>query len=155
MVDGLDGEISKIQITDLVENTFHGRVFLRRSGVDILEFDARPSDALALAIRYRAPIFIRDTVFESAAVAVTEELEDGESGEVGDEDLDSQIPEENVGVGKGIGDPDSIEKIRAENTPRPTPLGRLESQLKKAIENERYEDAAKLRDAINRLKSEN
>lgn len=124
MLGSLDCEVSKVQVTDLVENTFHGRVFISRAGVESLDFDARPSDAIALAIRFGAPIFIRDSVFEAAAVAVTEE--EGQDGE--------EPPNEG---------------------PRPSPLEILESRLKKALEAERYEEAARLRDEIKRLQSEN
>ena len=50
---------------DLKENTFYALIYLTVDG-DTVAVDARPSDAIALALRVRAPIFVEDTVIDSA-----------------------------------------------------------------------------------------
>ena len=67
---GLGAELERVEIHSLVEGTFHARLRLRRrsaaAAVDPIEIDSRPSDAVALALRTGAPIWIARTVLESA-----------------------------------------------------------------------------------------
>jgi hypothetical protein len=64
-LEQLGGHIEKIVISDLKENTFYARIHVSRNG-DALEIDARPSDAIALALRTQAPIFVLSPVLEKA-----------------------------------------------------------------------------------------
>ena len=61
----LKARIEKIVINDLRDNTFYARIFLVREGESI-EIDSRPSDALALALRFGAGIFVEDEVLEKS-----------------------------------------------------------------------------------------
>ncbi len=56
-------EIVKIEVCDLKENTFFAKIYFL-SNEKTFEMDARPSDAIALALRFKAPIFIDDKVIE-------------------------------------------------------------------------------------------
>ena len=55
----------KIVVCDLQENTFYALIYLTLNG-DTVAIDARPSDAIALALRTRAPIFVEETVIDNA-----------------------------------------------------------------------------------------
>ena len=57
--------VTKAVITDLRDNTYYATLYLSASGAT-MELDSRPSDALALAIRAKAPVFADDRVFEKA-----------------------------------------------------------------------------------------
>jgi uncharacterized protein len=61
----LNVTVTKAVITDLRDNTFYATLFLSANG-GALELDSRPSDAIALAIRAKAPIFAEDRVFDRA-----------------------------------------------------------------------------------------
>jgi len=61
----LKTRIEKVVINDLRENTFYARIFLIREGESI-EIDSRPSDALALALRFDAGIYVEDDVLEKS-----------------------------------------------------------------------------------------
>jgi len=61
----LKAEVQKIVVCDLQENTFYALIYLGLNGVTVA-IDARPSDAIALALRTRAPIFVEDTVIDHA-----------------------------------------------------------------------------------------
>ena len=61
----LKGEVQKIVVCDLQENTFYALIYLNLGG-NTVAIDARPSDAIALALRTRAPIFVEDTVIDHA-----------------------------------------------------------------------------------------
>lgn len=72
-VTELGGEIVKVQIDQVVENTFHGSVYVR-AGSKVRRLDARPSDAIALAIGNRVPIYVAQPVIDDAGVSVDEIL---------------------------------------------------------------------------------
>jgi bifunctional DNase/RNase len=65
VIHDLRAEIRKIVVSDLKENTFYALIHLEVNG-EPLAVDARPSDAIALALRARAPIFVEDRVIDNA-----------------------------------------------------------------------------------------
>jgi hypothetical protein len=61
----LDISVTKVEVCELKDNTFYARIhFLSKEGD--FDMDARPSDAIALALRYNAPIFVADSVIQSS-----------------------------------------------------------------------------------------
>lgn len=90
VIDDLDARVDRVEIVGLSEGTFFARVHLEAHGAH-LEIDSRPSDALALAVRYdpAVPIFATEEVLDEAGVPfeATEEAE-GEEG-----DAEEQIDE--------------------------------------------------------------
>jgi uncharacterized protein len=65
VIHDLKAEVQKIVVCDLQENTFYALIYLELNGGTVA-IDARPSDAIALALRTRAPIFVEDTVIDNA-----------------------------------------------------------------------------------------
>src|SRR5260221_3148090 len=65
VIEDLKASVQKIVVCDLQENTFYALIYLSMNG-DTLAVDARPSDAIALALRTRAPIFVEETVIDNA-----------------------------------------------------------------------------------------
>ncbi len=61
----LKAEVQKVVVCDLRENTFYALIYLLANG-EVLAIDARPSDAIALALRTRAPIYVEESVIDSA-----------------------------------------------------------------------------------------
>ncbi len=61
----LDVEVKKIEVNDLADNTFYARIFLKK-GTEEFVMDSRPSDAIALALRTSAPIFVDRRVMEKS-----------------------------------------------------------------------------------------
>lgn len=124
-----DSVVREVYINHLSEGTFFARVFLDK-GEDNLELDARPSDAIALAIRFGAPILVDESILEKAGLTAGETMD-------GSEEPSSS---------------DSTEE--ASTTSREmSELEKMEVELKAAIQTENYEKAARLRDQINKLKS--
>lgn len=68
----LDGQISHILINDIQDNTFFARIVIEQRGRTV-EIDARPSDAIALAVRTDVPIFVESHVLDQAGVFFDEE----------------------------------------------------------------------------------
>jgi bifunctional DNase/RNase len=65
VIDQLGGRVDRIVVSDLKENTFYATLHVA-AATGPVEIDARPSDALALALRTGARIFVEDSVIESA-----------------------------------------------------------------------------------------
>jgi bifunctional DNase/RNase len=65
VIHDLRGRIEKIVVSDLKENTFYALIYLTVGG-EMMAVDARPSDAIALALRARAPIFVEERVIDHA-----------------------------------------------------------------------------------------
>lgn len=79
MIAELDARVTRIVINDLRDSTFFAqiRLLINRGGGDrMLEIDARPSDAIALALRTEAPIYVAQSVLEQAQTIAPEEGED-------------------------------------------------------------------------------
>jgi uncharacterized protein len=78
VIQDLKASVQKIVVCDLQENTFYALIYLTLDGGTVA-IDARPSDAIALALRTRAPIFVEDTVLDNAkTVDFTSEKSDAD-----------------------------------------------------------------------------
>jgi uncharacterized protein len=62
---GLEATVAKVVVTELREDTFYAVIWLDRGG-EIISIDARPSDAIALALRMDCPIFVEEEVLKSS-----------------------------------------------------------------------------------------
>ncbi len=65
VIADLKATVQRIVVSDLQENTFYALIYLAVNG-ETVAIDARPSDAIALALRTRAPIFVEDAVIDHA-----------------------------------------------------------------------------------------
>jgi bifunctional DNase/RNase len=65
VIEDLSGRITKIVVSDLRDNTFYALIYVD-TGSDSVAIDARPSDAIALALRAQAPIFVEESVIDNA-----------------------------------------------------------------------------------------
>jgi len=77
VLDAFGAQLKRVVICDLKEQTYFARIYLDTKDGE-LDIDARPSDAIALALRTQAPIYISEDVAEKALIASTDEepLED-------------------------------------------------------------------------------
>ncbi len=74
----LKASVQKIVVCDLQDSTFYALIYLSMNG-EVLAIDARPSDAIALALRTRAPIFVEEAVIDNAkTVDVTADKADAD-----------------------------------------------------------------------------
>jgi len=119
IIDSLRGEIIKVVITKMEENTFYADIHFKNADGDTFQLDARPSDSIAIALKNSIPIFVVEELMDKASMT---------------------IPEEILSAGQ------HVKPVKSER-----PVDFLKSEIEKAIENEDYETAAKLRDEINKL----
>lgn len=132
MIDSLGAAVMEVVIDELRENTFYAKIVLEVSALTN-EVDARPSDAIALAVRTQSPIYVAEKVMEAAAFLPSEE-----SGK--EERISKENPRD--------------EKEEVPKT-KEAKIASLQKKLKEAIAAEEYEMAAKLRDDIQKLTSTN
>lgn len=66
-IDSLNAQVKRIVVTELKDDTFYAVVWMEQNG-EIISLDARPSDALALALRADCPIFVEEEVLRTAKV---------------------------------------------------------------------------------------
>jgi len=89
VIQDLDGAVQKVVVSELKENTFFAVIYLSVRGESVL-IDARPSDAIALALRTKAPIYVEEDVIDNAkAMDGTPERTDSERLQKWLESLDS------------------------------------------------------------------
>jgi len=127
IITSFGAELQEITIDELRDGTFYAKL-----SIDNQAIDSRPSDAIALAVRYGVHIYVAASVMDEAAFVPEEDEEEGE-GEASTEA--------------------SVEK-KPEAKPKQKPKSKLEMlqmQLKEAVEKENYEKAAQLRDEIQKL----
>jgi bifunctional DNase/RNase len=128
VMDTLGANLNDVFINDLKDGTFYARLSL-----DSQEVDSRPSDAIALAVRYNVPIFVADKVMDEAGF-----VPDGD-------EADKPAP--------------AIPEPEIPSTDKPKiKLSRLEElhqHLLEAVAKEEYEKAAKIRDEIQKLEARN
>lgn len=86
LITEMGASVSHILVNDLRDDVFYARIVVDVNGRR-LEIDSRPSDAIALAVRVRVPIFVEDEVMDKAAITPEEEVE-AESPTSSDERLD-------------------------------------------------------------------
>lgn len=124
IIDTFGVSLQDVFINELRDGTFYAKITIE--GVsDSQEVDSRPSDAIALAVRYGVPIFVSDEVLKEAGIA-------------------AEAEEEEQGDSPKVDQPAAIKKHASK-------LEQLQTTLKEAIEKEEYEKAAKLRDDIRKL----
>lgn len=120
--------VSEISITDIKEGVFFAKIHCS-DGIKDTFVDARPSDAIAIGLRFNVPIYTYENVLSEAGISINE---------TGKDDLLEELEEE-VKPQKTFGE------LLKEN-----PVEVLNNMLKEALDNEEYEKAAKIRDEIDR-----
>lgn len=90
VIDGLDGVVRKIAITELRENTFFAKLYIEK-GEEIIGIDARPSDSIALALKAKAAVFVAEELLREPTV---DEMSEDERAEALRRYLDEMNPED-------------------------------------------------------------
>jgi bifunctional DNase/RNase len=70
IIEALGAVLDKVIIDKLVDNTFHAKLHLKICDGKVIVVDARPSDSVALAVRFNLPVFVEEAVFEKLARSV-------------------------------------------------------------------------------------
>lgn len=121
--------ITEVEIYNLVDGVFHAKLICEVDG-DIREIDARTSDSIALAVRFKCPIYTHEHIMAEAAMIFTEDMTEDDMMEPDDAQAQTSGSSE-------------ITKMSKED---------LEQKLMEALQVEDYQRAAMLRDELNKRK---
>lgn len=131
MLAEVETKVLHIIINDIIGHIFYATIMLQTKD-GIIELDARPSDSIAIAIRSKSPIFITEKVYNEAAVIIGD-----------NESLEPENPPTE----------DAMESALQESPV--SEIERMQLNLQKAVDEEKFEEAAILRDKIRKLQQEN
>ena len=123
-------DVNEVLISDLKEGVFFAKLICS-NGERTVEIDSRPSDAIAIGIRFGVPIFTYEAVLSEAGIILTDEVTEEGKGVLEEE--------EQVTAGASAG-----EELKDYSTDK------LQDLLKEALNKEDYERAAKIRDEMNK-----
>ena len=124
-------EVNEVLISDLKEGVFFAKLICSNSHQTV-EIDSRPSDAIAIGIRFGVPIFSYEAVLSEAGIILTDESNDEERGVLEEKEAQT-APQGAAG--------DELKNFTTE---------KLKDLLKDALNKEDYEQAAKIRDEMNK-----
>lgn len=129
---GFDITLSEIVISNLREGVFYARMICQQpsTGKEV-EIDARPSDAIAIGLRFNVPIYAYESILQEAGIVLSDEEEEASGIKQAKEQYDTAEEPPTT----------SISSLSDE---------KLEQMIQEAIESEDYEKAAKIRDELNR-----
>lgn len=132
VIEALSATVKEVVIAELREGTFYAKIVFEYSD---LEVDARPSDAIALAVRCNAPIYIDEAIMDEVALRAEDiqEVDDDDAREE-DDHTPASAPAEREAPSQPL-----------------TERQRLEQELDQAVKVEDYEAAARIRDELQRL----
>lgn len=125
VIEALGANLLEVTISELRDSTFYATLTLDATPAEI---DARPSDAIALAIRWGAPIYVSESVMREAGVMAQEEEAEEEEDDMLEQEMEPAEPER----------PKTLREV-------------LQTKLDEAVKSEDYERAAQIRDEIERL----
>lgn len=138
---GFNFNVEEIVISDLREGVFFAKIVCS-DGINTIEVDARPSDAIAIGLRFDVPIYTFENILSEAGIVLSdiEEDEDEDEGE----DKEEQTGESGASKEAEAGAEKGTDKIKFSTNDQ------LKSMLEEALAKEDYERAARIRDELNR-----
>jgi bifunctional DNase/RNase len=128
--------VEEIVISDLREGVFFAKIVCT-DGINTIQIDARPSDAIAIGLRFEVPIFTYETILSEAGIVLTDSDEEDKDEEL--DQVEKASEKEATGSTEKSGD-----KIKLSTNEQ------LKIMLEEALAGEDYERAARIRDEINR-----
>lgn len=127
--------VKEVVIYNLVEGIFYAKLICQQDGANDVEVDARTSDAIALAVRFRCPIYTFEFILSSAGILIDDEAS-GSSSSGGDTEMAAEASISNAVVS------DSGDELSRKSKEE------LKDLLRSAIEEEAYEKAGRIRDEL-------
>lgn len=161
LIEATNSKVNKIFINDFHGGTFFARIYLSGANFPsgVLELDARPSDAIAVAVRFAAPIYVAEHVYDRTAID-PETLREADSEALrsnGDSNVDEILTADEreeffEAIMEEFGEKKKTAKDKKEATLEKVKFFSrtevLQQMLKAALGRENYEEAARLRDEL-------
>jgi bifunctional DNase/RNase len=159
--------VTEVVIIDYKEGVFFAKIVVT-DGEKIVEVDSRSSDAVAIAVRFRAPIRCYEAVLEATGITPEEEAEiNRDETELEEQDLDEHDVEDDEALSLNLEttevdedqsskNEDDVESaVKFDEDFKKRNILELKKNLNDAIRNEDYESASKIRDKIDKINSDN
>lgn len=146
MARHFDLELLEVFINDLQEGIFYANLVIEADG-DVHEIDSRPSDAVAIGVRFKVPIFCAEQVLDEAGIVIEDEGNTDNENEFSLAEIESSEPVEEEPEA-----PAPAPAAKSSNASKEA-ITKLQKQLEEALAGEDYEKAARIRDEILRLES--
>jgi bifunctional DNase/RNase len=134
--------ILEVVISDLKEGVFYSRIVCS-DGATTFDIDARPSDAIAIGLRFGVPIYTVESVLSEAGIILSDLDEAAEEVDTDEDDEDDEDDDDAT-------TPRSSSKAEPKEPSGQVSLDELTKMLAQALEKEDYEKAAKIRDELNK-----
>jgi hypothetical protein len=145
LIETFESKVLEICIHELKDSTFFAAITLENTTVEV---DSRPSDAIALALRFDAPIFIVESLLQEAGFSLDEldttdddDIEEIETFDISDDEEDDEE----------FFLPNKKSKKEKAHSSKTNKKDQLHDELQAAIQEEDYEKAAKIRDELEKL----
>ena len=145
LIETFGYRVENVTINELKDSTFYSRI--KFDAESIGEIDARPSDAIALALKFSAPIYVSSAIMDEIGF-IPEYEEHASKKEVGGEESDILSSKESSEKDEIISDTSNI-------SVKEKKLNNLKIELEEAVTREDYEKAAQLRDEIKKMEISN
>jgi bifunctional DNase/RNase len=142
LLEKMNGEVRQLVIHTLKEEVFHAYLLIQAEDQELL-LDCRPSDGMTLATLTGVPIYISPKIVEEAGRELNGLLE---NPDLSDEFLALETDEEQI---------DELQQGEAQEDENMSELDKLKAQLDRLVDEEAYEEAAKIRDLISQLVKQN
>ena len=161
ILDHFDAQVEEVQIVDLKDQIFYAELVLSCNG-EQLRLDARPSDSIALALKFNAPIFMDGRIVQEVGFKVRAQ-KDGLELEALNPPVRKEADQRPRRRRKTKEVAMAVEDLMAETRTVDAELEAvsaeeqiklLKAQMAQAVKEERYEDAGQIRDRISRLEDE-
>jgi bifunctional DNase/RNase len=136
---GFNFSVEEITISDLREGVFFAKIVCS-DGIKNIEIDARPSDAIAIGLRFEVPIFTYEHILSEAGIVLSDMNEEGENIST-EETKDKKEETKRKKSDKSKSNVDQIKNTSSEQ---------LKAMLDEALDKEDYERAARIRDELNK-----
>jgi bifunctional DNase/RNase len=166
-LSSFDLNVTEVVIIDYKEGVFFAKIVVT-DGEKIVEVDSRSSDAVAIAVRFRAPIRCYEAVLEATGITPEEEAEiNRDETELEEQDLDEHDVEDDEALSLNLEttevdedqsskNEDDVESaVKFDEDFKKRNILELKKNLNDAIRNEDYESASKIRDKIDKINSDN
>lgn len=145
LIETFESKVLEICIHELKDSTFFAAITLENTTVEV---DSRPSDAIALALRFDAPIFIIESLLQEAGFSL-DELDTNDEDDI--EEIETFDISDDEEEDEEFFLPNKKSKKEKAHTSKTNKKDQLHDELQAAIQEEDYEKAAKIRDELEKL----
>ena len=143
IIENLGFKIERVIISELKDSTFYAKI--KFNSIELEDIDARPSDAIALALKFSAPVYVASEIMDEVGLQASNNIYDTD-------DAESKTDSDTSDSGNYY---DNDSELTSDRNIMESKIEKLKHELEEAVVNEDYEKAAQIRDEIKKLEISN